>query len=51
MAKDNIKDINIMGEDNIKDRFYFNKELLGSPQGRSIRILAEYYGPLKNIKK
>ena len=51
MAKDNIKDINIMGENNIKDRFYFNKELLGSPQGRSIRILAEYYGPLKNIKK
>ena len=51
MAKNNTKEINIMSEDNIKDRFYFNKELLGSPQGRSIRILAEYYGPLKNIKK
>ena len=51
MAKDNIKEINIMSEDNTKDRFYFNKELLGSPQGRSIRILAEYYGPLKKIKK
>ena len=51
MAKDNTKEINIMSEDNTKDRFYFNKELLGSPQGRSIRILAEYYGPLKNIKK
>ena len=51
MAKDNTKEINIMIEDNIKDRFYFNKELLGSPQGRSIRILAEYYGPLKKIKK
>ncbi len=51
MAKDNTKEINIMNEDNTKDRFYFNKELLGSPQGRSIRILAEYYGPLKKIKK
>ena len=51
MAKYNTKEINIMSEDNTKDRFYFNKELLGSPQGRSIRILAEYYGPLKNIKK
>tara|TARA_X000000368_G_scaffold83189_1_gene62983 strand:+ start:300 stop:1148 length:849 start_codon:yes stop_codon:yes gene_type:complete len=51
MAKDNTKEINIMSEDNTKDRFYFNKELLGSPQGRSIRILAEYYGPLKKIKK
>ena len=51
MAKNNTKEINIMSEDNIKDRFYFNKELLGSPQGRSIRILAEYYGPLKKIKK
>ena len=51
MAKVNTKEINIMSEDNIKDRFYFNKELLGSPQGRSIRILAEYYGPLKKIKK
>ena len=51
MAKDNTKEINIMGEDNTKNRFYFNKELLGSPQGRSIRILAEYYGPLKKIKK
>jgi len=51
MAKVNTKKINIMSEDNIKDRFYFNKELLGSPQGRSIRILAEYYGPLKKIKK
>tara|TARA_Y100000746_G_scaffold226114_1_gene230799 strand:+ start:206 stop:1054 length:849 start_codon:yes stop_codon:yes gene_type:complete len=51
MAKDNTKEINIMSEDNTKDRFYFNKELLESPQGRSIRILAEYYGPLKKIKK
>ena len=51
MAKDSTKEINIMSEDNTKDRFYFNKELLGSPQGRSIRILAEYYGPLKKIKK
>ena len=51
MAKYNTKEINIMSEDNTKDRFYFNKELLGSPQGRSIRILAEYYGPLKKIKK
>ena len=32
-----------------KNRFYFNKDFLGSPEGRSIRILAEYYGPLKKI--
>ena len=51
MAKDSTKEINIMSEDNTKNRFYFNKELLGSPQGRSIRLLAEYYGPLKKIKK
>ena len=34
-----------------KNRFYFNKDFLGSPEGRSVRILSEYYGPLKNIKK
>ena len=34
-----------------KNRFYFNKDFLGSPEGRSVRILTEYYGPLKNIKK
>ena len=34
-----------------KNRFYFNKDFLGSPEGRSVRILSEYYGPLKNINK
>ena len=38
-----------MATDNKKNRFYFNKDFLGSPQGRSIRILSEYYGPLKKI--
>ena len=33
-----------------KNRFYFNKDFLGSPEGRSVRILSEYYGPLKSIK-
>ena len=38
-----------MATDNKKNRFYFNKDFLGSPQGRSIRILSEYYGPLQKI--
>ena len=36
-----------MATDNKKNRFYFNKDFLGSPQGRSVRILSEYYGPLQ----
>ena len=40
-----------MGNKKEKNRFYFNKEFLSSPEGRSVRILSEYYGPLKNIKK
>ena len=38
-----------MATDNKKNRFYFDKDFLGSPQGRSIRILSEYYGPLQKI--
>ena len=38
-----------MATDNKKNRFYFNKDFLGSPQGRSVRILSEYYGPLQKI--
>jgi hypothetical protein len=38
-----------MAIDNKKNRFYFNKDFLGSPQGRSVRILSEYYGPLQKI--
>ena len=40
-----------MAKDNKKNRFYFNKDFLGSPQGRSIRILSEYYGPLQKINE
>lgn len=40
-----------MAKDKRKNRFYFNEDFLGSPQGRSVRILSEYYGPLKKIKK
>ena len=29
-----------------KNRFYYNKDFLGSPDGRPIRILAEYFGPI-----
>jgi len=32
-----------------KDRFYYNPEFLGSPEGRSIRILSEYYGPKQRL--
>ena len=34
-----------------KDRFYYNRDFLGSSQGRSIRILSEYYGPLQKLKR
>ena len=34
-----------------KDRFYFHRDFLGSPDGRSVRILSEYYGPLQKIKR
>lgn len=34
-----------------KDRFYYNKEFLGSPEGRSVRLLSEYYGPLQRFKR
>ena len=38
-----------MSKDKRKNRFYYNDDFLGSPQGRSMRILSEYYGPLKKI--
>ena len=34
-----------------KDRFYYNKEFLGSPEGRSVRLLSEYYGPLQRFRR
>jgi len=40
-----------MAKEKKKNRFYYNEDFLGSPQGRSMRILSEYYGPLKKIKK
>ncbi|OUV04386.1 MAG: lysine decarboxylase [bacterium TMED80] len=40
-----------MGNKKEKNRFYFNKKFLSSPEGRSVRILSEYYGPLRNIKE
>lgn len=41
--------VTIMTKENKKNRFYYNEDFLGSPQGRSMRILSEYYGPLKKI--
>ncbi len=32
-----------------KDRFYYNTDFLGSPEGRSLRILSEYYGPQQRL--
>ena len=40
-----------MSESKQKDRFYYNTEFLSSPEGRSIRILSEYYGPKRKLKK
>ena len=34
-----------------KDRFYYNREFLGSPDGRSIRLLSEYFGPFQRFKR
>jgi len=34
-----------------KDRFYYNKEFLGSPDARAVRLLSEYYGPLQRFKR
>ena len=34
-----------------KDRFYFNRDFLGSASGRSIRILSEYLSPIESFKK
>ncbi|MCP4931007.1 MAG: LOG family protein [Candidatus Marinimicrobia bacterium] len=39
-----------MNEKNDK-RFYYNKEFLGSPDARSVRLLSEYYGPLQKFKR
>ena len=32
-----------------KDRFYYNRDFLGSPEGRPIRLLAEYFLSLIHI--
>jgi len=40
-----------MSKINQKDRFYYNQDLLGSPSGRSLRILSEYYGPLQRLER
>ena len=34
-----------------KDRFYFDPEFVGSPDGRTIRIMSEYYGPLRRLRR
>ena len=40
-----------MSKSKHKDRFYYNTEFLSSPEGRSIRILSEYYGPKRKLKR
>jgi len=34
-----------------KDRFYFDSKFIGSPDGRVLRILAEYFGPLQRFRR
>ena len=34
-----------------KDRFYYSKDFLASPAGRSVRILSEYYGPSQKLQR
>ena len=43
--------INSMSKIDDKDRFYYNTDFLGSPSGRSVRILSEYYGPLQKLQR
>jgi len=40
----------VMNKEN-EDRFYYNREFLGSPDGRSIRLLSEYFGPLQRFRR
>jgi uncharacterized protein (TIGR00730 family) len=37
--------------DKNKERFYYNTKFLGSPDGRVLRILAEYFGPLQRFRQ
>ena len=34
-----------------KNRFYYDSNFLGSTEGRSLRILSEYYGPLQKLER
>ena len=34
-----------------KDRFYTDNDFLNSPDGRTIRILSEYFGPFQRLRK
>ena len=40
-----------MSKIDAKDRFYYDKDFLSSPSGRSLRILSEYYGPLQRLQR
>lgn len=37
--------------DKNKERFYNDKKFIGSPDGRVLRILAEYFGPLQRFRQ
>ncbi len=37
--------------DQKKDRFYYDSKFIGSPDGRVLRILAEYFGPLQRFRR
>ena len=34
-----------------KDRFYYDTKFIGSSDGRVLRILAEYFGPLQRFRR
>ena len=34
-----------------KERFYTDNDFLNSPDGRTIRILSEYFGPFQRLRK
>ncbi|GIS73190.1 MAG: hypothetical protein CM1200mP10_27670 [Candidatus Neomarinimicrobiota bacterium] len=34
-----------------KKRFYTDNDFLNSPDGRTIRILSEYFGPFQRLRK
>ena len=49
--KENYERIKKMTKDNKKQRFYYDREFLSSPESRAIRVQSEYFGPQQKFAK